>query len=69
MQRRLGSIFFSEEMDCSYRVVRGGRNSCEGCAFVEWYENGDTECFKPSDAGWCVAEDRRDGTDIIFVEE
>lgn len=68
MQRRLGSVFYSAENDCSYRVVRGGRNSCKGCCFCEWYDNGDTECYKPDDAGWCVAEDRRDRIDVIFKE-
>lgn len=69
MQRRLGSVFYSEENGCSYRVIRGGRNSCEGCTFAEFLPNGDSECYKPDDAGWCVAEDRRDGIDIIFKEE
>lgn len=68
MQRKLGSVFFSSETGCSYRVIRGGRNSCDGCVFSESYDNGDTECFKPDDAGWCVGEDRRDGIDIIFKE-
>lgn len=66
MERRLGSTFYSNEDGCRYRVVRGGVNSCKGCCFVEWYDNGDSECNKPSDAGVCVADERYDGNDIIF---
>lgn len=68
IERKLESVYYSKENDCSYHVVRGRKNSCQSCCFAEWDEHGECECCKPNDAGLCVAEDRNDGIDIIFVE-
>lgn len=68
IERRLGSTYYSNENDCEYCVVRGRINSCYGCCFSDWDENGECECCKPNDAGVCVAEDRNDGIDVIFKE-
>lgn len=69
MERKIGERFYSEEYECWYRVARGRANSCKGCDFAEWYDNGDSDCNKPYDeAGECLAEYREDGLEAIFKE-
>lgn len=68
MERRIGEKFYSEEYECWYRVAKGRPNSCKGCVFADWQDNGDCDCTKPSDAGDCLAEYREDGQEAIFKE-
>ena len=56
MEYAIGEEFYSEENDSWYRVVRGRHNSCKGCIFAEWDDNNECECYKPSDAGECLAD-------------
>lgn len=68
MEYNLRRRFYSSEDDCYYRVVMGRPNSCRGCCFADWEDNGDCDCCKPDDAGDCTAEYRSDGNDVIFKE-
>lgn len=68
MEYAIGEEFYSEENDSWYRIVRGRHNSCKGCIFAEWDDNNECECYKPSDAGECLAEYRDDGEEAIFKD-